>query len=206
MHVHGPNYFQQMVCSWMYLLWFSIAFMLEHMHSSPAFITTIMWVAYICTLWKIIPKNHIRIKTWSKSNLKKMDVVFVHSNITFWITNKKNHFMPYFLATTFYIHAKQATSTKNIGRSHTFFKALEICSQAYMLLEWPSIIIFMLTMHSTLHGSKQVGLHTFSCGWNRTWKLYHTHGSKKVGLHPFVCATNQTWKLHQHFMGNKGSD
>jgi len=32
----------------------------------------------------------------------------------------------------------------------------------------------------------QVGLHTFACGSNHTWKLHHTHGNKKVGLHPFV--------------------
>ncbi len=72
----------------------------------------------------------------------------------------------------------------------SIFKALEICSQAYMPLEWLSIIIFMLTMHSTTHGSKQVGLLTFACGWNHTWKFHHTHGNKKVGLHPFVCVVN----------------
>jgi len=72
-----------------------------------------------------------------------------------------------------------------------------------MPFERLSTIIFVLTMHSTLDGNKQVGLHTFACGWNHTWKLHHTHGSKKIGLHPFVCATNETWKPHQHSTCNK---
>jgi predicted amino acid dehydrogenase len=50
------------------------------------------------------------------------NVVFAHSNITFQITNKSNHFMPYCFATTFYIHVKQATLNKDIGRSHPFSK------------------------------------------------------------------------------------
>jgi hypothetical protein len=49
-----------------------------------------------------------------------------------------------------------------------------------MFLEWPSTTIFMLTIHSTSHGSKQVRLYIFACGWNHTWKLNHTHGNKKV--------------------------
>jgi hypothetical protein len=50
------------------------------------------------------------------------NVVFVHYNITFPITNKSNNFGPYFFATTFYIHVEQATSNKDIGRSHLFSK------------------------------------------------------------------------------------
>ncbi len=48
----------------------------------------------------------------------------------------------------------------------------------------------MLNMYSTLDGNKQVGLYTFACGCNHTWKLHHTHGNKKIGLHSFVCAKN----------------
>jgi hypothetical protein len=33
------------------------------MHSTPASITTIMWVAYNCVLRKIILENHIKIGT-----------------------------------------------------------------------------------------------------------------------------------------------
>ncbi len=64
-----------MICSWMYLPWLSTSFVLEHMHSTHASITTTMWVAYICTLWKIISKNHIKIETWPKPNLKKMETM-----------------------------------------------------------------------------------------------------------------------------------
>ncbi len=96
-----------MVCSWMYLPWFSNAYVLEYMHLAPTSITTTtMWVAYICVLWKIISKNHIRIETWPKSDIKKSgnNVVFVHSSITFWIINKSNHFMPPFTCMSNKLH------------------------------------------------------------------------------------------------------
>jgi len=48
--------------------------------------------------------------------------VFARSNITFQITNKSNNFMPYFFATTFYVHVKQATLNKDMGKSHPFSK------------------------------------------------------------------------------------
>jgi hypothetical protein len=104
------------------LPWLSNAFVLEHMHSTFASITTTMWVAYICTLWKVIPEIHIKIETWPILDLKLMETLFVHYNITFWITNKSNHFMPYFLVAMFYMHVKQATSNKNLGKSHPFLK------------------------------------------------------------------------------------
>jgi hypothetical protein len=68
-------------------------------------------------------KSH---QNWNMTKIKPKkngkNVVFVHSNITFWITNKSNHFMPYFLIAIFYTHVKQATSNKNIHRSYPFSK------------------------------------------------------------------------------------
>jgi hypothetical protein len=64
-------YSLSMIYSWVHLLWLSSPFVLEYMHSTPASITTTMWVAYMCTLWKIMFKNYIRIETWPKSNLKE---------------------------------------------------------------------------------------------------------------------------------------
>jgi hypothetical protein len=85
LHVHvEPNYFQQIywilfIINGLFMtvlaLTFNCAYVLEHMHSTLASIITTMWVAYICDLWKFIPKNNNRIETWPKSILKKMETM-----------------------------------------------------------------------------------------------------------------------------------
>jgi hypothetical protein len=122
-HIISNNYNEScsllMVCSWMYFPWLSSAFVLDHMHSTLPSITIIMWIAYMCIV-KIIPENYIRIDQ-NQTQKNGNNVAFVHFNLTFWITTKSNHFMPYFLVVTFSIlHVKQATSNKDIGRSHPF--------------------------------------------------------------------------------------
>ncbi len=82
-------------------------------------------------------KSH---QNWNMTKIKPKkngnNVVFVHSNKTFWITNKSNHFMPYFLAATFYIHmSNKLHPIKTLANPIHFrsFKNMFISIHAYWL-------------------------------------------------------------------------
>jgi len=112
---YNESYSLSMVCSWMYLLWLSSAFVLEHMHSSLASITTTMWVEtfVLCEnhTWKL---HHNLNVTKIRPKKNRNNVVFAHSSITFWITNKSSHFMPYFLLPLFAYMLNKLHPTKTL--------------------------------------------------------------------------------------------
>jgi hypothetical protein len=131
------------------------------------------------------------------------NVVFVHFNITFWITN--NHFMPYFLVAMFYMYmSNKLHPIKTLVDPIHFWSFRKKFTNIHA--SWVTFNYNIYANHVFNTQWQHASWIAYICMWlklNHTWKLHHTHGIKKIGLHPFVCAANHTWKLHQHSTSNK---
>ncbi len=145
-------------------------------------------------LWLV--KNHTwkSHQNWNMTKIKPKtngnNVVFVHFNTTFWITKKSNHFMPYFLAATFYIHmSNKLHPIKTLANPIRFQSFRNLFTSIHA--SWVTFNYNIYVNHAFNTPQQQASwiAYIWMC-WNHTWKLHHTHGNKKVGLHSFVCVAN----------------